>query len=461
MQPVISYLNKHQGRFVDELKSCVRIPSVSSQSKRKHEVKRCAEFLKKEFLRIGFHTAEIQPTQGHPVVFAQWKHPDPGKPTVLIYGHYDVQPEDPVHEWKTPPFEPTVRGNELFGRGVIDDKGQVYIHLKALEAHLKVNQELPLNVKLMVEGEEEIGSPNLEPYLKKYRKQFSADWMIISDTPMLKKGLPSICYGLRGLAYMEIEVKGPFQDLHSGGWGGVVDNPANILAHIISKLKNEKGEVLIPGFYDAVRPLSKEEKKNLASLPVNIPEYKKLTQVPSFMPENGRPFLENLWARPTLDVNGLISGYTGEGAKTIIPSWAKAKVSMRLVPNQDHNKVAKLFVDYVRKIAPKTARVHVKHLHGGAPFYIDFNHPVFESAKRALKKGFGREAVFIREGGSIPFVNSMERILKKPAILLGFGLPDENAHAPNEKINLENFHKGMLSCAYFYDELAKLPGQKR
>ncbi len=461
MKQVAAYITKNQKRFIQDLNACIRIPSVSSQSKRKKEVKRCAEFLKKEFLKIGFHTAEIQPTKGHPVLFAEWKHPDPSKPTVLIYGHYDVQPEDPIDEWKTPPFEPTVRGNELFGRGVIDDKGQVYIHLKALEAHLKVNKELPLNVKFMVEGEEEIGSPNLEPYLKKYRKQFDADWMIISDTPMLKKGIPSICYGLRGLSYMEIEVKGPFQDVHSGQWGGILDNPANALIQIISKLKNDKGKVLIPGFYKDVKPLSAKEKKLLSSLPIKVSDYKKMVQVSKFLEENPAEFVRKMWAYPTLDVNGIVGGYTGEGAKTIIPESAKAKVSMRLVPNQDHNKIAKLFKDYVKKIAPKTVKVSVKDLHGGEPFYIHFDHPVFESAKKALKKGFGRNPVFIREGGSIPFVNSMEQMLNKPAILLGFGLPDENAHAPNEKLNLENYHKGMLSCAYFYEELSKLNVRKK
>jgi len=425
MKKVIEYISRNQKRFIKELGDCVRIPSVSSQHKRKKEVKRCAEFLKKEFLRIGFHKAEIQPTKGHSALFAEWKHPDPNKPTVLIYGHYDVQPEDPLKEWKTPPFVPTVRGRDLFGRGVIDDKGQVYIHLKALEAHLKVNKKLPLNVKFIVEGEEEIGSPNLESYLKKYRKQFKSDWMIISDTPMLKKGVPSICYSLRGLCYMEVTVSGPFQDLHSGGWGGIVANPATVLAQMIAKLKKYIHKI-----------------------------------TPKLISEKGYSFLESVWARPTLDVNGIVSGYTGEGAKTIIPSVAKAKISMRLVPNQNHEKIAKLFTKYIHKIAPKSVHVRVTNFHGGEPFLENTNNSIFKAARVALKKGFKKEPVFIREGGSIPFVNSMQRILKNPAILLGFGLPDENAHAPNEKLNLDNYHRGMLSCAYLYEELSKAPSQK-
>jgi len=455
MKAVVAYIGQNQKRFIQDLNQCLRIPSVSSQTKRKNEVKRCAAFLKKEFLRIGFHKAEVQPTKGHPAVYAEWKHPEPGKPTVLIYGHYDVQPEDPLEEWNSPPFEPTQRGRELFGRGVIDDKGQVYIHMKALEAHLKVNKKLPLNVKFMVEGEEEIGSPNLESYLQQKKRQFKSDFMIISDTPMLKKGIPSICYGLRGLSYMEIDVIGPFQDLHSGGWGGVVANPANVLAEIISKLKDKNGKILIPGFYKDVKPLTKLERKQLRSLPVKIEEYRKMAQVPSLISEKGYSYLESVWGRPTLDVNGIQSGYTGEGAKTIIPKSPKAKSSMRLVPNQNFKKVAKQFTQYVQKIAPKSVKVKVNNLAGGDPYYANINHPVYEAAMRALEKGFGKKPVFIREGGSIPFVNSMERILNKPALLLGFGLPDENAHAPNEKLNLDNFHRGMVSCAYLYEELAK------
>jgi len=280
--------------------------------------------------------------------------------------------------------------------------------------------------------------------------------MIISDTPMLKKGIPSICYGLRGLSYMEIDVIGPFQDLHSGGWGGVVANPANVLAEIISKLKDKNGKILIPGFYKDVKPLTKLERKQLRSLPVKIEEYRKMAQVPSLTSEKGYTLLETVWGRPTLDVNGIQSGYTGEGAKTIIPKSAKAKISMRLVPNQNFKKVAKQFTQYVQKIAPKSVKVKVNNLAGGDPYYANTNHSVYEAAMRALEKGFGKKPVYIREGGSIPFVNSMERILKKPALLLGFGLPDENAHAPNEKLDLDNFHRGMISCAYLYEELSQL-----
>lgn len=455
MNQVLNYINRYQKRFIKDLEHCVRIPSVSSQSKRKKEVRRCAEYLKKELLRIGLHKAVVQETKGHPVVYGEWKHPKKGKPTLLIYGHYDVQPEDPVSLWKSPPFKPTIRGGDLYGRGVIDDKGQVYIHLKALEAHLKVNNELPLNVKFLIEGEEEIGSPHLEPYLKKYKKQLAADLMVISDTPMLKKGAPSICYGLRGISYLEVEVFGPRHDLHSGQWGNVVANPATVLAEMIAKLKDRHGRVLIPGFYDDLKPITSKERKRLQHLKISLNDYKKSAGAPAFTAVKGYSFLESIWAIPSLDVNGIVSGYTGEGAKTIIPSRAKAKISMRLVPNQKHEKIARLFTRYIHKIAPKTVKVKVKNLHGGPPFYADVDNPVFEGAMKALEKGFKKKPVFIREGGSIPFVNTMENILKKPAILLGFGLPDENAHAPNEKLHLENFHKGMLSCAYLYEELAK------
>lgn len=453
---IVRFINHNQKRFIEDLKSCVRIPSVSSQSGRKKEVARCAEFLKKELHRIGFKKVTITPTKRHPVVLAEWRHPKPGKPTVLIYGHYDVQPEEPLDLWKTPPFHPTVRGRELFGRGVIDDKGQVYIHLKALEAHLKVNGQLPLNVKFLIEGEEEIGSPNLEDYLLAHQQELKADYLVISDTPMLKKGIPSICYGLRGICYMEVEVSGPFQDLHSGGWGGIIANPANVLAEMISKLKDKNGRILIPGFYDDVKPLTSKERRALRRLPADRASYLKLAGCPEFDGEKGYSLFERVWGRPTLDVNGIFGGYTGEGAKTIIPSKATAKISMRLVPDQNHNKVAKHFTQYIQQIAPKTVRVKVTSLHGGEPFYSNIDHPAFDAAMRALKKGFGKEPVYIREGGSIPFVNTMANILKKPALLVGFGLPDENAHAPNEKINLDNFHRGILSCAYLYEELARL-----
>jgi acetylornithine deacetylase/succinyl-diaminopimelate desuccinylase-like protein len=453
MESIVDYINSHRQRYIDELIDIVKIPSISCSSEHKREVQRCAEYLKEEILKIGLTRAEVIPTPGHPVVYSEWLGA-PGRPTMLIYGHYDVQPVEPLEAWITPPFEPAIRDGELYGRGTTDDKGQTYIHLKAVEAWLKNKGKLPVNVKFIVEGEEEIGSVHLAQFLSEHKKLLQADMVVISDTPMLDRGIPSICYGLRGLTYMEVEVTGPSVDLHSGSFGGAVANPANVLCEIIAKLKDEKGRVTIPGFYDKVVPVSEDERRNLAALPFDEEAFLKLTGSPTFYGEEGYTTLERVWARPTLDVNGLVSGHTTEGAKTIIPSRALAKVSMRLVPNQDPDEIAKLFEKYVSEIAPPTVHVQARKLSAGPGFLASYDHPAFQAAIRALEKGFGKRAVFIREGGSIPFVGTIYEILQRPCILLGFGLPDENSHAPNEKLYLENYHQGIISCAYFYEELA-------
>lgn len=455
MQNIVDYINRNRQRYIDELVEIVKIPSISCSSEHNAEVQRCAEYLKDRFLAAGLMRAEVMPTPLHPMVYAEWLGA-PGRPTVLIYGHYDVQPVEPLDQWISPPFEPEIREGELYGRGTVDDKGQIYAHLMAVEAWMKNEGRLPINVKFIVEGEEEIGSLHLESFLAEHQTLLQADVVVISDTPMLDRGVPSICYGLRGLTYMEIEVEGPTMDLHSGSFGGIVANPANVLCQILAQLKDAEGRVTIPGFYDKVVPLTDDERARLAALPFDEQQYLALTGAPAPFGEPGYTTLERMWARPTLDVNGLISGHIGEGAKTIIPSKALAKVSMRLVPHQDPDEIAQQFIAYVNAIAPPTVRVQVRKLSAGAGFLAPYDHPAFQAAIDALEQGFDKKAVFIRDGGSIPFVNTIHRALNVPCILLGLGLPDENSHAPNEKLNLVNYHQGIISCAYLYQALAEV-----
>lgn len=453
MKEVVSYINSHQKEFISDLKECLRIPSISVSKSHAQDVARCADFLAQKLLDLGLTRSKVYPTKRHPIVYGEWLGA-PGKPTVLVYGHYDVQPVDPLNEWINPPFDPDIRGGDLYARGAIDDKGQVYIHLGAIGSFFKVYRKLPVNLKIFLEGEEEIGSPNLEDFLKKYLNLLKADVVIISDTPMLDRGVPSICYGLRGLCYMEIEVSGPKQDLHSGVLGGIVDNPVHVLAQILSKLKDKNGKVLVPGFYKDVNSIPSQERKMLAQLPISEKRIQGITGCPKLTGEKGYRMLERMWARPTLDVNGIFGGFSGDGTKTIIPAKAFAKVSMRLVPDQDPDRIARNFERYVEKIAPPTVRVRVIKHHGSRAFLERIDHPVFECTKKALEKAFGKKAYFIREGGTIPFVKTISKALKKPCLLLGFGLPDENAHAPNERLNLENFHKGILSVANLYHEIS-------
>jgi acetylornithine deacetylase/succinyl-diaminopimelate desuccinylase-like protein len=455
VESIIAYINANRQRYLDELIEIVKIPSISCESEHQDDVKRCADYLRRKMLDIGFTHAEVLPTGGHPAVYGEWLKAE-GKPTVLVYGHYDVQPVEPLSEWQTPPFEPAIRGDAMYGRGTTDDKGQVYIHLKAVEAWLKNTGSVPVNVKFIIEGEEEVGSVHLEDFMNANADRLQADLAIISDTTMLDRGVPSICYGLRGLTYMEVEVRGPRVDLHSGSFGGAVANPANVLCEMVSKLKGPNGRVKIPGFYDKVRRLSPQERNQLRELPFNEEDFLRMTGSPMFTGERGFTALERIWTRPTLDVNGLVSGHTGEGSKTIIPSKALAKISMRLVPDQEPNEIAELFEQYVREIAPPTVTVEVRNLGGGNAFLAPYDHPAFQAAIRSLEKAFGKKAVFIREGGSIPFVATIYEVLKCPCILLGFGLPDENSHAPNEWLSLENYHQGIVSAAYFLDELAHL-----
>lgn len=456
MEKVIKYIEDNRDLFVDELKEFLKIPSVSTNPENVKDVRNCAEYVKKQLIKIGMENVNIHETPGHPIVFGEWLKAGKDKPTILIYGHYDVQPVDPVDLWTDPPFEPTIRGENIYARGSADDKGQVFIHMKSIESHLKNNNKLPVNIKFIIEGEEEIGSVNLDNFIDKNKDLLKCDYVVVSDTAMFDYNVPSICYGLRGLAYMQVEVTGPNRDLHSGSFGGAVNNPINALAHIICKLKDEKGKILIDGFYDDVLDLTEKERLEYTKLPFDEKKYMEGLETEELFGEEGYSTLERASGRPTLDCNGIWGGFQGDGAKTVLPSKAAAKISMRLVPNQDPEKIEKLFTEYVKKISPKSVKVNVKSLHGGKGAKTPIDSPGVDAAVEALKKGFGKEPVFTREGGSIPVVNTFQTLLNAPTILLGFGLPDENAHSPDEHLNLTNFHKGILSIAHYFNELSKI-----
>jgi len=462
MDKVIAYIDANRKRFVDELIEWVRIPSISSDTKHDADVVRNAEHLADRLRALGAGRVEVWPTgsalagqAGHPAVFAEWMRA-PGKPTLLVYGHHDVQPVDPLNEWITPPFEPSIRAGRLWGRGVVDDKGQVYIHAKAIESFVKAVGQLPINLKLIVEGEEEVGSVNLDELLRDKAADLAADFVCVSDTAMFGRGIPSLCVGLRGLAYVEVFVDGPALDLHSGSFGGGVTNPVNALARMIASLHDEQGRVAVAGFYDAVVPLTDAERREIASLPFDEKEWLRSTGARATWGEAGYSTLERIWARPTLDCCGISGGFQGEGAKTIIPARASAKVSCRLVPHQEPDDIARKLAAHFERVAPPGVRVRVEVLHGGRPYLAPTEHPVYEVAKRAFSKAFGKPTVFMREGGSIPFVRTIADRTGKPCLLMGFGQPDENAHAPNEWLDLENYHLGIKSAAYLYDEIARM-----
>jgi acetylornithine deacetylase/succinyl-diaminopimelate desuccinylase-like protein len=457
MKTVIDFIDAHRARFVSELIEWVRVPSISSEPSRAADVKRSADHLASELRRLGADRVEVWPTAGHPAVFAEWMGA-PGKPTLLIYGHHDVQPVDPLAEWISPPFEPAQREGRLWGRGVVDDKGQVYIHAKAIESFIATAGRLPINVKMIVEGEEEIGSANLDALLRDRAAELAADFVCVSDTAMFGRGIPSLCVGLRGLAYIEVFVEGPRADLHSGSFGGGVLNPVNALAKMIASLHDDAGRVTVPGFYDAVLELTDAERAQIAGLPFDEEGWRESTGCPALWGEAGYSTLERIWARPTLDCCGISGGFQGEGAKTIIPARARAKLSCRLVPDQEPDDIARKLAEHLERIAPAGVRVRVESLHGGRPYLAPTDHPVFEVAKRAFSRAFGKETVFMREGGSIPFVRTIADATGKPCLLMGFGQPDENAHAPNEWLDLENYHLGIRSAAYLYDEIARMPG---
>jgi len=455
MNAVVDVIQTSRDRYLEELNALLAIPSVSALPEHAGDMRRCADALAGHLRRIGLQNVRVVETPGHPIVHGDWLGA-PGAPTVLVYGHYDVQPVDPIDQWTSPPFEATIRDGQLFARGAADDKGQLFIHLKAIEAHISQTGALPVNVKVLLEGEEEVGSPNLDPFIRGNRDLLACDVVVISDTPMLERGVPSICYGLRGLNYFQIDLRGTKGDLHSGQYGGAVENPANMLAHIIAQLRDKSGNIKNPGFYDDVLPLTDEERMEIRRLPFDEAAYRRELGAPRLFGEAGFSTFERVWARPTFEVNGLMGGFTGEGSKTVIPATAMAKVSMRLVPNQDPDKIAGLFEAFVRKVTPKTVELRLTRMHGGRPWKTELDNPYVQAAARAFEIGFGKRPVYTREGGSIPIVMTFQQELGAPTVLFGIGVPDENAHAPDEKLDLGNFFGGILSSAYLLQEIAQI-----
>jgi acetylornithine deacetylase/succinyl-diaminopimelate desuccinylase-like protein len=457
MQPVIDYLKKNQSRFVDELSEYVRFPSVSAQPQHRKDLKACAEWVVKHCRQIGLQ-ARLCPTEGHPIILARTpraKAKAGRRPHFLVYGHYDVQPPEPFELWKTPPFQPRIEGRAMFGRGASDNKGQNLAHLKAVEAYLKTGTELPCDISFVIEGEEEVGSKSLGTFLKKHRTELRCDAVVISDTGMPSPDHPALTYALRGVTAFEVTLHGPGRDLHSGIFGGTVDNPAMALCQLLGKLRDGQGRVAIPGFYDDVQPLTPYEKKQLARLPLDGRDYRRFLGVPALFGERGYTPTEQRSARPTFEINGLTSGYQGEGGKTIVPAWARVKITARLVPNQDPARINALVKRHLRKLCPPTVRMEINSGHGAEAYLVSPTDPQSQAALRALKLAFGCEPVLMREGGSIPIVNQFKKILRADSLLVGLALPDDNAHSPNEKFDLDCFAKGQLMSAHLWQELSK------
>lgn len=446
------FITAHYPRFRDELFDFLRIPSISARSEHANDCRTAATWFADKARAIGL-TAEVMETGGHPAVIAEWRNAPKGAKTVLVYGHYDVQPVEPLNLWTTPPFEPAIRDGRIYARGSVDDKGQLYLHLKAIESLVAGGGKLPVNIVILAEGEEEVGSDHLAPFVEKHKQRLVCDCVVISDSSMFAPGIPSLLSSLRGLAYFQIDVRGPAQDLHSGIYGGAVINPAMALARMLSTMHDAEGRVAIPGFYDEVRDWPKDVRDGFAKLPFDEKSFRKDVGAPEIGGEKGYSIIERTWIRPTCEVNGLLSGYTGEGAKTVLPATAMAKVSCRLVPDQTPQKVEALMDAHIKRVAPKGVDVKVTHLHGGMPWRGELSGPFVEAAKAALHETFKREPVVQGEGGSIPVVGDFERILKSPVLLVGFGLPGENAHAPNEWMSEENYKKGIAAIAGLWARL--------
>jgi acetylornithine deacetylase/succinyl-diaminopimelate desuccinylase-like protein len=454
MPALDDYLSQHAKDFENQLFELLRIPSVSAISEHKKDIRAAAEWVLGQFKALGFQS-EIVETPGHPVVYAQSAQV-PGAPTVLVYGHYDVQPPDPLNEWISPPFEPTVRNGNIHARGATDDKGQMFTHIKSAEAWIKTAGKLPLNLKYLIEGEEEVGSAHLEEFIDKNRERLACDVIVISDTSQYAPGQPAITYGLKGLAYFELKLTGPSQDLHSGVFGGAVTNPANALCRMLSALINERGQVQLPGFYDDVLPISETERAAMKKLPFDEGEYKKSLGVEGVTGEEGYTTLERRWARPTFDINGLTSGYQGEGAKTVLPARASAKFSFRLVPNQDPKKVEVALAAMLKKLCPPGIRMELVPHHGAPGVVVPLESPYMSAASKAIEHGFGVKPVFIREGGSIPVVSTFHEKLGVDTLLLGWGQNDDNTHSPNEKFCIADFHRGIKASASLWQELSEI-----
>ena len=459
MEKVQEYISTNKDRFINELMDLLRIPSVSADSKHKDDVLRTAEFVKASLEKAGADKVEICPTKGHPIVYGE-KMTDKNAPTVLVYGHYDVQPADPLNLWHSPPFEPVIKDEKIYARGSCDDKGQMYMHVKAFESMVR-NNSLPCNVKFLIEGEEEVGSANLGDFVKNNKEKLKADVIVISDTSILANDVPSITIGLRGLSYVEVEVTGPNRDLHSGVYGGAVPNPIQILCQMITSMKDKNNHITIPGFYDDVLKVSAAERKEMAKAPFKETIYKKDLGIKETVGEKGFTTIERVSIRPTFELNGIWGGYTGEGAKTVLPSKAYAKISMRLVPNQKSDKITKLFTKHFQKIAPKSVQVKVTPHHGGEAVVTPTDSIAYKAASMAMQETFGKKPIPTREGGSIPIVALFEKELGLKSVLMGFGLNSDNIHSPNEHYGIFNFMKGIQTIPLFYKNFAALSKDKK
>ncbi|UCC51254.1 MAG: dipeptidase [Anaerolineaceae bacterium] len=455
MSDPIQYVQHREQDHLAELKEFLRIPSVSTQPEHKEDMVEAARWLAQKMDEAGLEHCRVIETSGHPLVYGDWLHAESGAPTVLVYGHYDVQPAEPFELWETPPFDPVVRGAYLYARGASDDKGQVFIHVKAVQAYLKTHGQLPVNVKFIVEGEEESGGSSLGAFIPQNMALLSADVALVSDTAMVNPNQPAIVYGLRGMVYMLMDLTGPAHDLHSGSYGGGINNPLNVLGHIIARLKDESGFILIPGFYDKVRPLSEKEREILSRFPLDEDVWLKETGAPMAWGEPQYTLVERLGARPTLDVHGIIGGYTGPGSKTVLPSKAHAKISMRLVPDQDPQEIARLFEQFVGEIAPPSVDVSVTMDAGALASITDYEIPAMKAASSAYGQVFGREPVFMREGGSLPVISQFQQHLGVETVLMGFGLPDDRIHSPNERFYLPNYYRGIQTSIHFLAEYAR------
>ena len=458
MEKVQDYIAKNKGRFIDELMELLRIPSVSADSKYKGDVQKAAEFIKDNLIKAGADKVEICPTKGHPIVYGE-KMIGKSLPTVLVYGHYDVQPPDPLDLWHSPPFEPVIKDEKIYARGACDDKGQVFMHMKAFESMMK-HDALPCNVKFLIEGEEEVGSVNLGNFVKNNKDRLSADVILISDTSMIANDTPSITTGLRGLSYVEVEVTGPNRDLHSGVYGGAVPNPIQVLCQMITSMKDENNRISIPGFYDDVVTINDSERAEMAKAPFNLDNYKKDLEIGDVMGEDGYTTNERTAIRPSFELNGIWGGYIGEGAKTVLPSKAYAKISMRLVPNQDSEKITEVFSKYFQSIAPKAVKVKVTPHHGGEPVVTPTDSIAYKAASKAMETAVGKVPIPTREGGSIPIVALFEKELGLKSVLLGFGLNSDNIHSPNEHFGIFNFMKGIETIPHFFKNYVEMSNAK-